>query len=76
MPIMHIPYKGESLAFTELLGGRIDATFATVGGALPLIQSGKVRPIAVADNARSALMPDVPTVEESGVKDFNVFGWR
>lgn len=75
MPIMHIPYKGESLAFTELLGGRIDATFATVGGALPLIQSGKVRPIAVADNARSALMPDVPTVEESGVKDFNVFGW-
>ncbi|GAA5232135.1 tripartite tricarboxylate transporter substrate binding protein [Verticiella sediminum] len=75
MDVMHIPYKGEALAFTELLGGRINATFATVGGALQLIQSNKVHPIAVADDKRNALLPEVPTVEESGVKDFNVFGW-
>lgn len=75
MDIMHIPYKGESQAFTELLGGRIDAIFATVGGALSLIESGKVRPIAVANNVRIPLLPDVPTLEESGVADFDVFGW-
>lgn len=75
MKILHVPYKGESPAFTELIGGRIDAVFATVGGALALIQSGKLRPIAVAENTRNQLLPDVPTLEESGVKDFNVFGW-
>lgn len=75
MQILHVPYKGESPAFTELIGGRIDAVFATVGGSLALIQSGKLRPIAVAENTRSQLLPDVPTLEESGVKDFNVFGW-
>ncbi len=73
--LMHIPYKGESPALTELLGGRIDAVFATVGGSLALIQSGKVRPIAVADRSRNALLPDVPTIEESGVNDFDVYGW-
>lgn len=75
MQIMHIPYKGESPALTELMGGRIDAIFATVGGSLGQIQAGKLRPIAIADRTRSALLPDVPTVEESGVADFDVYGW-
>ncbi|MGB3290673.1 MAG: tripartite tricarboxylate transporter substrate binding protein [Burkholderiaceae bacterium] len=73
--ILHVPYKGEAPAFTELVGGRIDVLFATVGGALPLIKGGKLRPIAVADLNRNALLPDVPTISESGLKDFNVFGW-
>lgn len=73
--MLHVPYKGEAPAFTELVGGRIDALFATVGGALSLIQAGKLRPIAVADSSRNALLPDVPTIDESGLKDFNVFGW-
>ena len=73
--MLHIPFKGESAAFTELVGGRIDSIFATVGGALSLIQSGKLRAIAVADKARSPLLPDVPTLREAGVKDFEVFGW-
>ncbi|PLC55910.1 hypothetical protein CR155_02385 [Pollutimonas nitritireducens] len=73
--MLHVPYKGEAPAFTELVGGRIDALFATVGGALSLIQAGKLRPIAVADTTRNALLPDVPTIAESGLKDFNVFGW-
>lgn len=73
--MLHVPFKGESPAFTELVGGRIDSIFATVGGALPLIQGGKLRPIAVADKVRNSQLPDVPTLREAGVKDFEVFGW-
>ncbi|CAP41560.1 MULTISPECIES: Bug family tripartite tricarboxylate transporter substrate binding protein [Alcaligenaceae] len=73
--MVHVPYKGESAAFTEVIGGRIDVLFGTVGGALPLIQSGKLRPLAIVDTQRNPLMPNVPTIEEAGVKDFNVFGW-
>lgn len=75
LKMMHIPYKGESAAFTELMGGRIDILFGTVGGALPLIKSGKVRALAVVDPQRNPTLPDVPTMTEAGVKDFNVFGW-
>ena len=72
--MMHIPYKGESQAFTELVGQRIDATFATVGGGLPLINSGRLRPLAVGDTERNFHLPEVPTLTESGVP-VNVFGW-
>ena len=73
--MLHVPFKGESAAFTEIVGGRIDSLFATVGGALPLIQAGKLRALAVADKVRSPLLADVPTLQEAGVKDFEVFGW-
>ncbi|XAH21991.1 tripartite tricarboxylate transporter substrate binding protein [Xylophilus sp. GW821-FHT01B05] len=73
--MLHVPFKGESPAFTELVGGRIDSIFATVGGALPLIEGGKLRAIAVADKTRNSQLPDVPTLREVGVKDFEVFGW-
>ncbi|HWL29795.1 MAG TPA: tripartite tricarboxylate transporter substrate binding protein, partial [Burkholderiaceae bacterium] len=75
MDIMHVPYKGESQAFTELLGGRIDGIFATVGGALTLINTDKMRPLAVASKERISLLPNVPTLKESGIADFDVFGW-
>ncbi|MBB3181129.1 tripartite tricarboxylate transporter substrate binding protein [Variovorax sp. Sphag1AA] len=73
--MLHVPFKGEAPALTELVGGRIDSIFATVGGALPLIQGGKLRAIAVADKTRNSQLPDVPTLRETGVKDFEVFGW-
>ncbi|WP_454689718.1 Bug family tripartite tricarboxylate transporter substrate binding protein [Achromobacter aloeverae] len=73
--MVHVPFKGESAAFTEVIGGRIDVLFGTIGGALPLIQGGKLRPLAVVDTKRNPLLPDVPTMEEAGVKNFNVFGW-
>lgn len=75
LQFLHIPYKGESLAFTELMGGRIDAVFATIGGAKTLIQSGKILPLAVASKNRNNLLPKVPTLDEVGIKDFDVFGW-
>lgn len=73
--IMHIPFKGESQAFTELMAGRLTGMFATVGGALPLIQSGRLRALAVGTTERSQLLPNVPTVAESGVPNFEVLGW-
>ncbi|MFT3800159.1 MAG: tripartite tricarboxylate transporter substrate-binding protein [Burkholderiaceae bacterium] len=73
--MLHVPFKGESAAFTEVAGGRVDVIFATVGGALPLIQGNKLRAIAVADRQRNPLLPDVPTLHESGLADFEVFGW-
>lgn len=73
--ITHIPYRGESQAFTELMGGRLSGMFATLGGTLPLIQSGKMRALAIATKERSKLLPNVPTVAEAGVPNFEVFGW-
>lgn len=73
--ITHIPYRGESPAFTELMGGRLSGMFATLGGTLPLIQAGKMRPLAIATKERSKLLPDVPTMAEAGVPNFVVFGW-
>lgn len=73
--MVHIPFKGESAALTEIMGGRIDIMFGTVGGALPLIKSGKLRALAVVDPQRNPLLPDVPTMAEAGITNFNVFGW-
>lgn len=73
--VVHIPFRGESVAFTELMGGRLTGMFATLGGALPLIQSGKLRPLAVATKERNSQLPNVPTVSESGVPGFEVMGW-
>ncbi len=73
--ITHIPFKGESQAFTELMAGRLTAMFSTVGGTLPLIQSGRLRALAVATKERSKLLPNVPTVSEAGVPNFEVVGW-
>jgi len=73
--ITHIPYRGEAAAMTEVMGGRLTGIFATVGGARPYIESGKLRPLAIATKERSKLLPDVPTVSESGVPGFEVQGW-
>jgi tripartite-type tricarboxylate transporter receptor subunit TctC len=73
--ITHIPYRGESQAFTELMGGRLSGMFATLGGTLPLVQSGKLRALAIATKERSKLLPNVPTVSEAGVPGFEVVGW-
>lgn len=71
---LHVPYKGGSLAQLALMSGEIDFVFDTWAG-LPLIQSGKVKPLAVTSKVRMAQLPDVPTVEESGIADFIVSFW-
>lgn len=71
----HIPYKGASQAITDLMGGQVDSSLATLGSVLPQIQSGKLRALAVATTKRSPLLPDVSTFDEAGVKGFQADAW-
>lgn len=71
----HIPYKGAAQAVTDLMGGQVDSSFATLGSVLSQVQSGKLHALAVASPQRSPLLPDVPTFEESGVKGYTADAW-
>jgi tripartite-type tricarboxylate transporter receptor subunit TctC len=66
----HIPYKGSGPLATDLLGGQITMSFDTVTPVLPHIKSGKLRALAVTTAKRSSALPDVPTLEEAGLKGF------
>lgn len=73
--MLHIPYKGSAPAVTDLLGGQVESMFDNAPSALPHIQSGKLRPIAVTSAQRSPYLPDVPTIAESGYPGFDVQSW-
>jgi len=68
----HIPYKGSSFALPDLIAGNTLMMFDSLTASLPHIQSGKLRPIAIASNERSPLLPNVPTFEQDGMKKFDV----
>jgi tripartite-type tricarboxylate transporter receptor subunit TctC len=72
--IVHVPYKGNVPAITDLLGGQTSMIFATMPTVLPHVRAGKLRPLAVLGTARSPALPDVPTVAES-VPGFEVSNW-
>jgi tripartite-type tricarboxylate transporter receptor subunit TctC len=71
----HIPYKGSGPLATDLLGGQITMSFDTITPVLPHIKAGKLRPLAVTTAKRSSALPDVPTLEEAGLKGFNIGTW-
>ena len=73
--LLHVPYKGSAPAMTDLLGGQVQFMFSDAPTALPQIKAGKVRAIAVASARRSALLPDVPTVAESGLPGYEAYSW-
>lgn len=73
--IDHIPYKGSAPALIDLLGGRITMMFDTIAQQTQNIAVGKVRALAVTGPKRSPLLPDVPTAQEAGLKDFDVTIW-
>lgn len=73
--LLHIPYKGEAPALTELLGGRVSMVFTSLPSALAHIRSGKVRALAIATRERSRLIPEAPTLTEAGVADLEAPGW-
>lgn len=71
----HVPYKGSGPAITAILAREVDLMFDSIGSSLPQIQAGKFRAIAVTSATRAAVLPNVPTVQESGVPDFDVSVW-
>lgn len=71
----HVPYKGVAPAMTDLLGGQLQLIVSTVLSAMPQIQGGKLRGLAVTTSKRSAALPNVPTVAESGVPGYEATAW-
>jgi tripartite-type tricarboxylate transporter receptor subunit TctC len=71
----HIPYKGGGPALTDLLGGQVELFVAIISTAVPQVQAGKARALAVTGDKRAAALPDVPTVDESGVKGYESTNW-
>jgi tripartite-type tricarboxylate transporter receptor subunit TctC len=74
--MLHVPYKGGNVALTDLLAGRIDLMFYSLAIANPQIKAGKLRAIAVTGRKRDPLQPGVPTVDESGLKGYEITGWH
>ena len=74
--LLHVPYKGATPAMTDLLGGQVTMSFQTALSAIPHLQSGKLNVIAVAAHQRMALLPNVPTMAEAGLPDFEVSSWN
>lgn len=73
---VHVPYKGGAPAIQDLLGSQVTAAFQNINAVLPHIQGGKLRALAITSQKRSPLLPDVPTLDESGVKGADVYSWQ
>ncbi len=73
--LLHVPYKGSGPLTTDLLGGQITMSFDTITPVLPHIVAGKLRALAVTTDRRSPALPDVPTLDEAGLKGFNLGTW-
>ena len=73
--MVHVPYKGGGIAMNDLLGGQVDIYFATMPAAIPFIKSGKLRPLGVTSEKRSIVLPNVPTISESGLAGYSATTW-
>ncbi len=74
--LVHVPYKGASPAMIDQISGQIDVAFSTAIAALPFVQQGKVRAIAISTKERFPPLPDLPTVEQGGVNGFDGSSWQ
>jgi tripartite-type tricarboxylate transporter receptor subunit TctC len=73
---LHVPYKGGGPAINDLLGGQVDAAFVNINSIIQHIRAGKVRALGISSAQRSPLLPDVPTLDEQGVKGAEVQSWQ
>jgi tripartite-type tricarboxylate transporter receptor subunit TctC len=73
--MVHVPYKGSGPAINDLIGGQVPIAFESLIPILPQLKGGKVRALAVTSLKRSALLPDVPTLDEAGVKGYESIAW-
>jgi tripartite-type tricarboxylate transporter receptor subunit TctC len=71
----HVPYRGAGPAYNDLIPGRVDVMFATASSAVPQVRSGTLRGLAVTTMRRLAIVPDLPTLDESGLPGFDVSSW-
>jgi len=76
LDIVNVPYRGGGPALADLLGGQVDALFATLPSAMAQIKAGKLRALAVTGNVRSGVLPDVPTIKELGIAGVTVTTWN
>lgn len=74
--LVHIPYKGSSQAFGDLIGGSVDMMLTSATFASPYIKSGRVKALGIAGKERMPNLPDVPTFEEQGIKGYDVVDWK
>ena len=73
--MLHVPYKGSGPAHVDLMGGQIQLMFDNIVALLPHVKAGKVRALAVSSAKRHPLLPEVPSIQEAGVKDFETVAW-
>ena len=73
--LLHVPYKGGGPAMTDLMGGQVPMLFSSLGPSVGAVKSGKIRALAVTSLKRSAAFPDVPTMDEAGLKGFESTAW-
>ncbi len=73
--LLRVPFKSNPPAMTEVVAGRVNMMFTDIAAAQGLLKSGSLKPMAVTSLKRSALMPDLPTIAESGVPDYDLSGW-
>ena len=71
-----MPYKGAAPAVIDLISGHIQLSFISAPGAMPHVQEKRLRVLAVTNNKRSALLPDIPTISEAGLKGYESEGWH
>ncbi len=74
-PLIHVPYKGSNQAMQDLLGGMVKVSFVGMPNALPNLRNGRLRALAVTTRTRAAELPDVPTMDEAGVKGYEATIW-
>ena len=72
---LHVPYKGSSPALTDLMAGRVDMMFDVLGSSIAFVKAGKLRALAVTSPQRSSHLPEVPSLQEQGLRDFDVTTW-
>lgn len=75
LKLLHVPYRGSSQAHIDLIGGAVQMMFDTTSSAMPQINGGKLRPLAVTSGQRASVLPNTPTLLESGVKDIDMSTW-
>ena len=76
LQVTHVPYKGGAPALADLIGGQIQFMCENIPGTLPFVKAGKLRALAVTDLKRSPLLPDLPTLDESGLRGYQIVGWN